>query len=66
MCISPLDIEALDAAMVDGLGDDYGYFVYEARGPRGAACIDVLAKCPTFEAALRLLEFLTPPNLVPA
>lgn len=61
MCISPLNEDVLDEAMVDGLGDDFGYFVYETIGPRSKACIEVLAKCPTYEAAVRLLEFLVPP-----
>lgn len=60
MCVSPLDEEKLDAAMVDGLGDEFGYFVYESTGPRINPFIEVLAKCPTYEAALRLLDFLVP------
>ena len=66
MCISPLEEEILEAANVDGLGDEFGYFVYEAKGPRANTSIDVLAKCPTFEAALRLLDFLSAPRLVQA
>ena len=60
MCVSPLDEEVLTAAEVDGLGDEFGYFVYESTGARGTAYIEVLAKCPTYEAAIRLLEFLAP------
>lgn len=58
MCISPLDEEVLESAMVDGLGDEFGYFVYETRGRRDCLSIEVLAKCPTYEAAMRLLDFL--------
>lgn len=60
MWVSPLDEEVLDAMAVDGLGDEFGFFVYETNGPSPRDCINVLAKCPTYEAAIRLLEFLAP------
>lgn len=42
---------------VDGLGDDFGYFIYEAIGDaRRSQCCNVLAKCPSYEAAMRLVE----------
>jgi len=62
ICMSPLAQEVLDALGVDDLGDDFGYFIYESTGRSITGCINVLAKCPSFEAAARLLEIYTLPT----
>jgi hypothetical protein len=57
ICVSTLTKDVLDSLGVDGLGDDYGFFVYEAIGDKTRSrCSNVLAKCPSFEAASRLIE----------
>jgi hypothetical protein len=57
ICISTLNKEILEESGVDGLGDDFGYFVYESADEgSGTKCINILAKCPDFEAASRLME----------
>jgi len=63
VCLSPLNDDVLDELGVDGLGDGFGYFIYEtAGGPEATHCINVLAKCPSFEAACRVLEIYRGPR----
>ncbi len=55
--LSPLSKEAIEASGVDGLGDDFGYFVFESvGGVSPQKCSKVLAKCPDYESASRLME----------
>lgn len=56
VCMSPLTREFFDSLDVDGLGDDFGYFVYESQGAFPVQSITVLAKCPSYEAAARLMQ----------
>jgi hypothetical protein len=54
LCISPISRAIFDAYEVDGLGEDEGYFIYERA--RNGEITDILAKCPSFEAAAKLVE----------
>jgi hypothetical protein len=56
ICISPLSKGLLGEMNTDGLGDEFGYFVYESteNSPRG--CTSILAKCESYESASRLIE----------
>ena len=56
ICISPLSKELLNDLQVDGLGDEFGYFVYESADGTPRGCMNVLAKCDGYEAAYRLIE----------
>ncbi len=68
ICLSPLSDEILDELGVDGLGDSFGYFIYETEGGVSASrCTNVLAKCPSYEAACRVLEiYSSHPRMLPA
>ncbi len=61
VCMSPLTQDVLDALGVDDLGGDFGYFIYESIGYSTTGCTTVLAKCPSYEAAVRLLEIYASP-----
>lgn len=56
VCMSPMTKEDLRGLDADGLGDDFGYFVYEAEGRGSSREITLLAKCPSMEAADRLVQ----------
>ena len=59
VCLSPLSQEIIDAFGADDFGDDFGYFIYESRGIGSSQCTSILAKCPSYEAASRLIELYT-------
>lgn len=54
--LSPLSDEILDEMGVDNLGGDFGYFIYESFGSALSQSTSILAKCPSYEAASRLME----------
>lgn len=56
ICISPLSKHILMALQVDGLGDQFGYFVYESADGSPRGCTKILAKCESYESASRLIE----------
>jgi hypothetical protein len=56
--ISTLEEPQICDEATDGLGDHFGYFIYEHSENISTSGIEILAKCPTYEAAFRLLCFL--------
>jgi predicted neutral ceramidase superfamily lipid hydrolase len=56
LCISTISRSTFDAHEVDGLGDDNGYFIYERESD--GSIREILAKCPSFEAAAKLFELI--------
>ena len=58
LCVSTLSQSILQEAEIQGLGDDFGYFVYEMDERPRSAGIQVLAKLASEDAAVRLAEIL--------
>lgn len=63
ICVSPLSKGVLDELGVDGLGDEFGYFIYESTEPSPKGCTNILAKCEGYETASRLIEIYRSPTL---
>lgn len=61
ICVSPLSKSLLDDLGVDGLGDEFGYFIYESTEPSPKGCMKILAKCEGYETASRLIEIYRSP-----
>lgn len=58
ICISPLSAKVYREAGGQGLGGDYGYFIYEIDLANPQAGIEVIAKAVSIGAAMRLYELL--------
>lgn len=58
LCIGPLSARTYRESGGKGLGGDYGYFVYEVDTESPEAGLEVIAKAPSINAALRLYEII--------
>jgi hypothetical protein len=58
LCVSTLSQNAFQESEVEGLGGDFGYFVYEVDERPRSAGIQVLAKAASEDAAVRLAQIL--------
>jgi hypothetical protein len=58
ICISSISHKTYRSCVGSGLGGDMGYFVYETDDSCPDAGISVLAKAASFDAAMRLFEFI--------
>jgi len=63
ICVSPLSAKTYREAGGQGLGGDYGYFVYEMNAAHPESGIEVIAKAASAEAATRLFEMISTANL---
>jgi hypothetical protein len=58
LCISSISHRTYRVAVGSGLGGDRGYFIFETDESCPGAGINVLAKVTSYEAAMRLFEFI--------
>ncbi len=58
LCVSPLSAKAYRESVKSGLGGDFGYFIYEIDSQNPRAGLEVIAKAPSYDAAVRLFDLL--------
>ena len=66
LCISSISHRTYRIAVGSGLGGDRGYFIFETDESRPDAGINVLAKAASYEAAMKLYEYLAATIIAPA
>ncbi|MGE3301829.1 MAG: hypothetical protein AB7M12_01795 [Hyphomonadaceae bacterium] len=59
ICISPLPRQTYKEVGAQGLGGEFGYFVYEIDTSAMKGGIEVIAKAASLEAAQRLFELIS-------
>jgi len=62
ICVSPISAKTYREAGGQGLGGDFGYFVYEMNADQPELGIEVIAKAASAEAATRLFEMISTAN----
>lgn len=58
VCVSPLSAKAYRESGGQGLGGDFGYFVYEVDLRYPDAGVEIIAKAASPDAATRLFDLL--------
>ncbi|WP_156405387.1 hypothetical protein [Sphingomonas sp. Root710] len=59
VCVSSISRQTYKHAVGSGLGGDRGYFVFEMDESQPGNTAVVLAKAPSWEAAVRLFDMIT-------
>ena len=62
ICVSPISAKTYRDSGGQGLGGDFGYFIYEMNTDHPESGIEVIAKVVSEEAAIRIFEMISTAN----
>jgi len=62
ICVSPISARTYRESGGQGLGGDFGYFIYEMDAEHPESGIELIAKVVSEEAAVRIFEMISQAN----